>query len=67
MGTHRRFGVVSDASPPAPSTTLLSAQEAKQRLREIVEGFFFRRLTAVTAQTAIFVPRHQFAEGIKRM
>jgi hypothetical protein len=30
--------------PPACSTTLLSAQEAKDRLREIVEGFFFRRL-----------------------
>jgi hypothetical protein len=28
---------------PAPSTTLLSAQEAKERLRAIVEGFFFRR------------------------
>jgi hypothetical protein len=25
--------------------TLLSAEEAKDRLREIVEGFFFRRLT----------------------
>jgi hypothetical protein len=37
------LGVVLDASPPAPSTTLLSAQEAKERLREIVEGFFFRR------------------------
>jgi hypothetical protein len=31
--------------PPSPSTTLLSAPEAKKRLREIVEGFFFRRLT----------------------
>jgi hypothetical protein len=30
--------------PPTSSTTLLSAQEAKERLREIVEGFFFRRL-----------------------
>jgi hypothetical protein len=29
--------------PPTSSTTLLSAQEAKERLREIVEGFFFRR------------------------
>jgi hypothetical protein len=27
-----------------PSTALLSPQEAKERLREIVEGFFFRRL-----------------------
>jgi hypothetical protein len=33
-----------DASPSTPSTTLLSAPEAKERLREIVEGFFFRRL-----------------------
>jgi hypothetical protein len=32
--------------PPTPSTTLLSAQEARERLREIVEGFFFRRLTS---------------------
>ncbi len=37
---------VLDTLPPIPSTTLLSAQEAKDRLREIVEGFFFRRLTA---------------------
>jgi hypothetical protein len=29
--------------PPTSSHTLLSAQEAKARLREIVEGFFFRR------------------------
>jgi hypothetical protein len=27
-----------------PTTTLLSADEAKDRLREIVDGFFFRRL-----------------------
>jgi hypothetical protein len=40
----RRRGAVSDALSPTPSTTLLSAQEAKDRLREIVEGFFFRRL-----------------------
>jgi hypothetical protein len=33
-----------DALPPTPSTTLLSAQEARERLREIVEEFFFRRL-----------------------
>jgi hypothetical protein len=33
-----------DTIEPIPSTTLLSAQEAKERLREIVEGFFFRRL-----------------------
>ena len=31
--------------PPSPDTELLSAEEAKARLREIVEGFFFRRLT----------------------
>jgi hypothetical protein len=35
-----------DTLEPIPSTTLFSAQEAKDRLREIVEGFFFRRLTA---------------------
>ena len=35
-----------DTLPPISSTALLSAQEAKDRLREIVEGFFFRRLTA---------------------
>jgi hypothetical protein len=29
-------------STPPPSPTLLSAQEAGERLREIVEGFFFR-------------------------
>jgi hypothetical protein len=29
--------------PPSPSTDLLSAEEAKDRLRGIVEGFFFRR------------------------
>jgi len=33
-----------DTLSPTPSTILLSAQEAKHRLREIVEGFFFRRL-----------------------
>src|SRR5580704_2223349 len=33
-----------DTLEPIPSTTLLSAQEAKDRLREIVEGFFFWRL-----------------------
>jgi hypothetical protein len=27
-----------------PTTTLPSADEAKDRLREIVDGFFFRRL-----------------------
>jgi hypothetical protein len=33
-----------DGLPPTLITPLLSAQEAKDRLREIVEGFFFRRL-----------------------
>ena len=33
-----------DTLQQTPSTVLLSAQEAKDRLREIVEGFFFRRL-----------------------
>jgi hypothetical protein len=33
-----------DAFDPPPADVLLSAEEAKQRLREIVEGFFFRRL-----------------------
>jgi hypothetical protein len=32
-----------DTLPPTPSPTLLLAKEAKERLREIVEGFFFRR------------------------
>jgi hypothetical protein len=35
---------VLDTLPPSPTSTLLSAQEAKERLREIVEGFFFRQL-----------------------
>jgi hypothetical protein len=103
---------------PAPSHTLLSAQEASGRLREIVEGFFFRRLRSedgkrigrllvksppglcktreaidwairyqaeqegkdfrlvliadhneagVTAQTSIFVPRHQLAEELREL
>jgi hypothetical protein len=33
-----------DTLEPPPTTVLLSAEEAKTRLREIVEGFFFRRL-----------------------
>jgi hypothetical protein len=33
-----------DTLEPPPSTALLPAEEAKRRLREIVEGFFFRRL-----------------------
>jgi hypothetical protein len=32
------------STPRPPGTTLLSSHEAKERLREIVEGFFFRRL-----------------------
>jgi hypothetical protein len=32
-----------DALKPTPSTTLLSAEKASEQLREIVEGFFFRR------------------------
>jgi hypothetical protein len=33
-----------DTLEKTPAISLLSAQEAKDRLREIVEGFFFRRL-----------------------
>jgi hypothetical protein len=32
-----------DASSPAPSPDLLSAEEAKEKLRELIEGFFSRR------------------------
>jgi hypothetical protein len=32
-----------DTLKPLANTALLSAQEAKERLREIVEGFFFWR------------------------
>jgi hypothetical protein len=35
-----------DILAPTPNIPLLSAQEAKERMREIVEGFFFRRLRA---------------------
>jgi len=31
-----------DTLEPRPSITLLSAEQAKERLREIIEGFFFR-------------------------
>jgi hypothetical protein len=34
-----------DTLPPSPSSALLSAKEAKERLREIVEGSLFRRLS----------------------
>jgi hypothetical protein len=33
-----------DSFPPSPDADLLSAEDAGARLREIVEGFFFRRL-----------------------
>jgi len=33
---------IADASSPPDSDTLLSAQEATERLRQIVDGFFFR-------------------------
>ena len=33
-----------DTLESPPSAALLSAEEAKKRLREIVQGFFFRRL-----------------------
>jgi hypothetical protein len=36
---------LSRSLPPTPTTILLSAQEAKERLREIVEGFFRRLRT----------------------
>src|SRR5690242_2669803 len=46
----RDFGVTPampwpalDILEPPPSTALLSAEDAKAQLREIVEGFFFRR------------------------
>ena len=50
MGTglrrqHAFTGPYLDTLPPSPSSALLSAKEAKERLREIVEGFFFRRLS----------------------
>jgi hypothetical protein len=39
----RNPNALLDTPPPAPSPTPLSPEEAKARLREIVEGFFFRR------------------------
>jgi hypothetical protein len=103
-----------DTLEPIPSTALLSAGEASERLREIVEGFFFWRLkteagkairrlliksppglgktrqaiewairyregkdgrrflddvneAGVSAQTSIFVPRHQLAEELREV
>ena len=41
-----------DILPPSPSTTLLSAHEAKERLREIVEAFFFRQLRTETGSAS---------------
>jgi hypothetical protein len=35
-----------DTPPPTPNPALLSAEEAKEKLREIVEGFFFRHRDA---------------------
>jgi hypothetical protein len=32
-----------DTLAPTPNIPLLSAHEAKEKLREIIEGFFFRR------------------------
>lgn len=40
-----------DASQPDPSAVLLSAEEAKKRMREIVERFFFRRLKTEDGET----------------
>jgi hypothetical protein len=37
-----------DQFVPSPGTTLLTVEEAKDRLREIVEGFFFRRRRTTT-------------------
>ena len=42
----RSPGAALDTLVPSSTPTLLSAQEAKERLRKIVEGFFFRRLKA---------------------
>jgi hypothetical protein len=53
----RDLGPSLDTPEPIPSTTLLLAQEAKDRLRQIVEGFFFRRLT-----TAALLQKFQGAE-----
>jgi hypothetical protein len=39
-----RYRDALDTLEPTLAIPLLSAQEAKDRLREIVEGFFFRRL-----------------------
>ena len=40
---HHARPTALEQRPPQPSTSLLSALEAKELLREIVEGFFFRR------------------------
>jgi hypothetical protein len=36
------LGAVLDTLPPIPDSALPLAQEGSERLREIVEGFFFR-------------------------
>jgi hypothetical protein len=43
----RSFETALDQSPPSP-TTLLSAEEATERLRDIIEGFFFRRASRIS-------------------
>ena len=42
---------ILDTLPPTHSTAFLAAGEAKARLREIVEGFFFRRLRTEDGKT----------------
>jgi hypothetical protein len=39
-----------DTLPTRPTTTLLSAHHAKEKLREIVERFFFRGLIGEDGQ-----------------
>jgi len=45
--------------PPTPSTTLLSIQQAKERMREIVEGLFFRRLNTEDGGGLCDLVQHQ--------
>jgi len=40
---HHARPTALEQRPPQPRTSLLSALEAKDRLREILEGFFFWR------------------------
>ena len=118
LSANSRPGAALDTLEPPPTSVLLSAEEAKDRLREIVEGFFFRRLRSedgkrigrllvksppglgktreavhwairyqaeqkgkdfrrvpiadhneagISAQTSIFVPRHQLAEELREV